>query len=221
MTSFTKLTKAFLQQIIDDNNLPMPRGKLTNPERRDIIKKNLSKEEIRREVAKLKPSKQKTQKSSKKLEKSVENIFSVNFSLFMAVKLVKNPNYSKILTFINSFGLSITDLTPYLIKKINDGDLTYSKIKHPDLEQFLKYFLANGMTQLPITQKIAQFHNSMDSYRHLSIFEFVLLLKDLEKQFPYLFSLNSSIHGAPADLLTINQIFPETVIFQRNNRWRV
>lgn len=141
--------------------------------------------------------------------------------LFLALSKIQKPNYSKILEFCTSFGIKSNEIIEVLLKKIREGEITYTFPVNLNLENLIKDLLNLKKIKIPFTIRI---NEALDIFENLNFqrpLEVLNFFRSLKKNLPDFISISSSKLNQREDLITFNQLFPEITNFKLNNRWAI
>jgi len=160
-----------------------------------------------------------SERPSKK--ESSENIYFADLILFDAVKSFKKPNYLKILEFCASFNLKTDVIIARLQNRIRMGDIAYSNISDESMQNIINDILKKPKIQYPYIIRIQDFLQEFPSLHFNNLDSILRFLQNIIQRYPGYLRLSSSKLGFPADLVTFNHLFPNSIVFSLSNRWRV
>ena len=167
-----------------------------------------------------KPIKKKIKKKKSSFH-APENKYFADLILFNAVKSFKKPDYLKILEFCSSFDIKTEVIISRLQNRIRIGDINYSKINDEYIQNIITDILNKSKIQYPFIIPIQNFLQEFPSLNFNNFDSIIQFLQKISQRYPGYLQLSSSKLGFPADLVTFNHLFPNSVFFSLSNRWRV
>lgn len=139
--------------------------------------------------------------------------------LYLSISKLREPTYTKIMEFCSSFGMKSQDIINIVLKKIKQGDVSYSEPDDPKLANILNTLLEMEKLDLPLTIRISEALNIFDNINFEQPIELVSYFKNIKKSYPNFVSMSSSQLDSQEDLITFKRLFPEEIILQLSSRW--
>lgn len=141
--------------------------------------------------------------------------------LYLSISKLREPTYTKIMEFCSSFGMKSQDIINIVLKKIKQGDISYTKPKEPKLAKILDTLLEMEKLDLPLTIRISEALNIFNNMNFEQPIELVNHFKSIKKSYPNFISMSSSQLDKQEDLITFKRLFPEEITFKLSKRWLI
>jgi len=141
--------------------------------------------------------------------------------LFLALSKIKDPTYNKIMDFCSSFNMKSNEIIESLLKKIREGDISYSLPVNSILRDIYLDLLILKNLKIPHTIRI---NEALEIFNHLNFqnpLDVLVFFKGIKKEFPNFISISSSKLNQREDLITFKRLFPNVIRFKLNNRWAI
>jgi hypothetical protein len=155
----------------------------------------------------------------KKAPSVIESDKSGEIILFLAIKELKLPNYSNILSFCSSFGMKNEDIIEILIKKIREQDIQYNFVKDQILQKIITTLIRDTRLKYPYTLTVMDAFSMFRELKPTDPSALVHLFQELGQKYPGFAILSASKLGDIEDLITFKRIFPDDGQFELQNRW--
>ena len=139
--------------------------------------------------------------------------------IFNAVKSFEMPTYLKILEFSSSFNIKTEEINSRLQNRIQIGDIKYSNIKDRNIAIMISDILRTPKLKYPFIIQIQNFLQEFPSLHFPDYESTIKFLQNIIHHYPGYLRISSSKLGYPADLITFNHLFPNSVYFTLSNRW--
>ncbi|MBD3202400.1 MAG: hypothetical protein GF316_20475 [Candidatus Lokiarchaeota archaeon] len=148
-----------------------------------------------------------------------KELVSFEIVLFLSISQFNKPTFTKIMAFCSSFGMKSKDTVKVIVKKIKQGDISYTKPEDFRLEEILDALLDVEQLDLPLTLRVNEVFHNFNKLQFNRPTQIVEYFKKLQKDYPNFVNLSSSQLDREEDLITFKRLFPEKIKFQLSNRW--
>jgi DNA-binding CsgD family transcriptional regulator len=205
---------------------------LTNKEIAKLTKLKINK--VRKHTLELR----KLDKINIESKKGRENIYSSNqlyiesltedkyFNdlLFTFISTSGIVNYEQLVNFYSTLGVREDDVLFRILYNLQKGEIEVVNLPKGVYSQFLLFLIKNLKNLKGVYPLTMSFLEAYIFFRPLgfsNIEELIARLKNISKDYPEFFSINSSEKGEPEDSIIFNKIFIRQINFMISEEWRI
>jgi hypothetical protein len=146
-----------------------------------------------------------------------------NELLFTFISTSGIVNYEQLVNFFYTLGVREDDVLFRILFNLHNGVIEVANLPKGIYSQYL-LFLIKNLKKLkgayPLTMSFLEAYIFFRPLGYSNIEDLISMLKNISRDYPEFFSVNSSENGEPADSITFNKIFIKQINFMISEAWR-